>query len=475
MRVTARTIGAIILALALATGAVLWVRSRSGALAPTAFHTAAVTRGDLLVSIDATGTVEPEEVIDVGAQVQGKIISFGTDRKGHTVDYGSLVEQATVLARIDDSLYVAEAEQAEARLQSAQASLRGAEAARDQLRAKLEQARRDWERARKLGPSEALAELSYDTYRSTFESAAANLAAGEAEILKARAAIAEAEANRSRARRNLGYCTITAPVRGVVIDRRVNIGQTVVSSMSAPSLFLLAKDLTRMQVWVAVNEADIGKVRPGQRVRFTVDPFPGETFLGEVGKIRLNAAMTQNVVTYTVEIVTDNRDGRLLPYLTANVQFELAQRSGVWLVPNAALRWTPSPGQIAPAAGAGAAGARDPVAAGRGNGDTGDAGRDRSAGAGQGTSATGAGTDGAAGMVWVIEGERVKPPPVRVGLTNGILTEVEGPGLVEGLRVVTGAEVAAEQGAPGGRERSEAVSPFTPQMPRRTGGGGPPR
>jgi HlyD family secretion protein len=163
---------------------------------------------------------------------------------------------------------------------------------------------------------------------------------GEAAILQAKAGLAQAEAVLRRAQRNLGYCTITSPVKGVIIDRRVNIGQTVVASLNAPSLFLIAKDLTRMQVWVAVNEADIGKIRPGQPVTFTVDAFQGETFRGEVGKIRLNASMTQNVVTYTVEIITDNASGRLLPYLTANVQFELSRASYVLMVPNAALRWT---------------------------------------------------------------------------------------------------------------------------------------
>ena len=144
------------------------------------------------------------------------------------------------------------------------------------------------------------------------------------------------------------YCTIKSPVKGVIIDRRVNIGQTVVASLNAPSLFLIAKDLKRMQVWVAVNEADIGKIQPGLPVSFTVDAFPGETFRGEVGKVRLNASMTQNVITYTVEVITDNSNGRLLPYLTANVQFELSRLSGVLLAPNAALRWTPPAEQVAP-------------------------------------------------------------------------------------------------------------------------------
>jgi HlyD family secretion protein len=218
------------------------------------------------------------------------------------------------------------------------------------LKAKLNQAERDWQRAQKLGPSDALAQSTYDAYRSAYDTAVANVAVGKAAILQAKASLAQAEAVLRRAQRNLGYCTIKSPVKGVIIDRSVNIGQTVVASLNAPSLFLIAKDLKRMQVWVAVNEADIGKIRPGLPVTFTVDAFPGETFRGEVGKVRLNASMTQNVVTYTVEIVTDNSSGRLLPYLTANVQFELDRRTNVLMVPNAALRWKPSAEQVAPEA-----------------------------------------------------------------------------------------------------------------------------
>src|SRR5437870_2788359 len=139
-----------------------------------------------------------------------------------------------------------------------------------------------------------------------------------------------------RARTNLDYCTSRSPVKGVIVDRRVNVGQTVVSSLNAPSLFLIAKDLTRIQVWVSVNEADIGNIHPGQPVTFTVDAFPNQIFHGQITKIRLNATMTQNVVIYTVEVTTDNPDGQLLPYLTANVRFVTGSRHSVFVVPNAA-------------------------------------------------------------------------------------------------------------------------------------------
>jgi len=430
-------------------GAVVgWYRHRSAEKAP-AFQTAAVVRGDLRLTISATGTVEPEEVIDVGAQVAGQILSFGQDVNGHLVDYGSTVAEGTVLARIDDAVYTAEATSARAQVQSAQAGVQRAEADLEQYKAKLHQAERDWARAQKLGPSEALAQASYDAYRSAYETAKAGMAVGQAAMLQARAGLVQAQAALSRAQRNLGYCTITSPVKGVIIDRRVNIGQTVVASLNAPSLFLIAKDLTRMQVWVAVNEADIGKIHPGQQVTFTVDAFPGEMFRGSVGKIRLNASMTQNVVTYTVEIVTENKDGRLLPYLTANVQFELQHLDNVLRVPNAALRWTPQPDQVDPQV-------RQAVAQKAANAS----GNARK----QPPQATvGRAQDGSRPRrVWILDGDYVRPLPVRAGISDGIMTAVEGDGLKEGLPVVTG---VAAPGSDAGS--SDDRNPFAPQFPHR--------
>jgi HlyD family secretion protein len=414
------------------------------------YQTTQVTRGDLLVAINATGAVEPEEVVDVGARVAGQILSFGKDAQGKTVDYGSVVESGTVLARIDDSLYLADTAQAEAQVQSAKASLQRAEADLGQMKAKLHQAERDWQRARKLGPSEALSQSSYDAYQSAYETAKANVAVGEAVILQAKASLAQAEALLQRAQRNLGYCTIKSPVKGVIIDRRVNIGQTVVASLNAPSLFLIAKDLKRMQVWVAVNEADIGKIHPGQPVTFTVDAFPGETFRGEVGKLRLNASMTQNVVTYTVEIITDNSSGRLLPYLTANVQFELNRRSGVLLVPNVALRWKPSAEQVLPAL---REAFENPGVEKKKREDR-ESSSSRRAGVGGGVMNR--------GVLWLPEGAYVQPVPVHVGSTDGTMTEVEAEGLAEGMTIVTGLE-------PRAGSQTGTTNPFTPQFRGRSG------
>ncbi len=404
-----------------------------------AFRSVPVKRGDLVATIAATGTVEPEEVIDVGAQVAGKILSFGKDLSGRSIDYGSNVEEGTILARIDDALYSADVAQARAQLEQARAGALRAEADLGQLQAKLLQAERDWKRAQKLGPSDALSQSDFDAAQSANEVAKANLAVGKAAAVQAASAVAQAEATLRKAQQNLDYCTIKSPVKGVIIDRRVNIGQTVVASLNAPSLFLIAKDLKRMQVWVAVNEADIGKIHPGQSVTFTVDAYPGERFNGEVGKVRLNATMTQNVVTYTVEVITDNASGKLLPYLTANVKFLLDARKGVLLVPNAALRWIPLPEQVVPEH------RETPAKSRKRPGSPGEDGTNESG----------------RGVVWIQEGSHVRPVAVRIGLNDGTTSEIQGDQLNEEMKVIVGTE-AKEDTRP-----QTAASPFTPQFPGR--------
>jgi HlyD family secretion protein len=435
----------IIVLVVLCTVAVLYLRSSGGKSA--VFRTAQVKRGDLLAAISATGTVEPEEVIDVGAQVAGQINSFGKDKTGKPIDYGSVVEEGTILAQIDDSLYAADVSMANAQLQQAKAGVQRAEADLGQLKARLYQAKRDWDRAQRLGPSEALAQSSFDSYKSAYEIAQANVAVGEAAIVQAKDAVAQSQATLQRAQRNLGYCTIKSPVKGVIIDRRVNIGQTVVSSLNAPSLFLIAKDLKRMQVWVSVNEADIGNIHPGQPVSFTVDAYPGQVFRGEVGKIRLNATMTQNVVTYTVEVITDNSSGKLLPYLTANAQFELSQRNNVLLVPNAALRWFPQPEQVAPKF---RAMVESPAQRG-GNMESKSQLPE---------SAEKSASKNHHGFMWVQDGTYIRPIKVSVGLSDGTMTEVQGDELKEGMEVIIGEQ---RQGV----SDSETTNPFAPQMLRK--------
>ncbi|MCX6877514.1 MAG: efflux RND transporter periplasmic adaptor subunit [Verrucomicrobia bacterium] len=442
---------------------VAWRVFRTKQVALPDLQTMAVKRGDVFASISATGTLEPEEVVDIGAQVTGQILSFGNDTAGKTVDYGSQVAAGSLLAKIDDSLYAINKKQTEAQLQQAQSAVLSAEAGLVQNKAKLEQARaqfnqakKDWERAEKLGPSDSLSRSAFDTYQGVYDAARANVAAAEAacevataQIATSKASVMQAQAAIQLADRNLGYCTILSPVTGLVIDRRVDVGQTVVSNMSASSLFLLAKDLQKMEVWVAVNEADIGSIHAGQAVTFTVDTFPGSTFQGRVNKVRLNATMSQNVVTYTVEINTDNADGKLLPYLTASVKFEIDHQQNVLTVPNAALRWRPADKQLAP-------GVENPFNPKSGTKDAKEGGKaaDRK--------------KGRSSVLWVRDPSKqncVKPVKVRTGISDGVVTEVTPLAedtVLEDVEVVVG-ESREGEGAPA----TETTNPFAPKFPSR--------
>lgn len=395
------------------------------------FRAVEITRGDLKATINATGTLEPDDVVDVGAQIAGEIQSFGPDPRdpSRPISYGSPVEQGTVLARLDDALYRARVDQAQASLDKAKADV-------EQAEAKRRQAERELERVRKLQNrgNGMVSAQEYDNALAADESAVAGLSV-------ARSAVKVAQANLEEAKINLGYTTIRSPVKGVILDRRVNIGQTVVASLNAPSLFLIAKDLGHMEIWASVNETDIGSIHEGQSVTFTVASFPHEQFPGKVAQIRLNASMTQSVVTYTVVVNVDNADRRLLPYLTARLQFEVQERKGVLLVPNAALRWQPRSQHVVPEA-------REAYA---------QALRKRATGASPSPRAPASGSkEGIPGTVWVAEGDFVRPVDVRIGMTDGVLTEIVSGPLKEGAQVVTGLARQSDE--------EETSSPFLPQI-----------
>jgi HlyD family secretion protein len=421
--------------------------------APASFRTASIKRGNLTVSISATGTVEPEEVIDVGAQVAGKVIAFGPDpnhpgqsldygstvhkdtllatikpnppSNGKTIDFCSVVQKDQLLATIDPTLYAAQVTQAEASLARAEADLL-------QYQAKLEQTEQEWKRAEILRPKNAIADTDYDLAVSNYHVAQANVAVGKA-------AKRQAEAALSIAKTNFDYTVIKSPVEGTIIARRVNVGQTVVASLNTPSMFLIAKDLRRMQVWASVNEADIGRIRIDMPVWFTVDAFPGETFQGTVTQIRMNAQMTQNIVLYTVVVTTDNSNLKLLPYLTASLHFEVARHNDVLLVPNAAMRWKPkSVAQIAPDALKNA-GANEEEAE---------------------TPDKPAGSTEEYRRLWVADGNFVRPLDVIVGQTDGTMTQISGQGVKEGIEVITG-EGNAESAA----NADATTNPFLPKFP----------
>src|SRR6185295_4023905 len=250
------------------------------------FRTLPVMRGDLFIGVTATGTVEPVQIIDVGAQIVGSIKKFGPEleRTDKTIDFCSQVKQGAVLAQLDDLPHRAELEKTIVNEKLAEAELAHS-------RARQKQMARAYKRAIALRGTDS--EADYEKAEAEDAMAKADVAMHEARVNQARIAKKQAEIN-------LCYTVIRSPVDGVVIDRRVNVGQTVVAGMNTPSLFLLAKDLKQMLVWAAVNEADIGDIHMGQVVTFTVDAYRDRTFTGKVSQIRLNASLANNVVTYGV-------------------------------------------------------------------------------------------------------------------------------------------------------------------------------
>lgn len=398
-------------------------------------QTETVAVGDLMSVISASGTVEPEELVNVGAQVSGKIMAFGKDGEGKPIDYGTRVTKGMLLAQIDDVLYDAALREAQAQKLQAEVAILSADASIKQAKSQLALAKSNFERAERLLPTKSISTADYDSRKAEYDVRLANIAVAEAERKQAEAKLAIAEASLIKAQRNLDYCVISSPVDGVIVDRRVSIGQTLVSNMSASSIFLIAKDLRRMQVWVSVNEADIGNIHVGMPVIFTVDAFPGQEFKGKVHKIRLNATMSQNVVTYVVEVSTDNSDGKLLPYLTANVKFIRQHKAQVPNVPNAALRFMPPEDMIAPG--------------------------------GMETLRSFKREEGKR-LLWVkAENGKLRPVEVRTGLNNGVATEIvsdvlkPGDEIVSGVRIVTAEEAAQSKGG--------SRSPFLPEPPKRRG------
>jgi HlyD family secretion protein len=380
------------------------------------FRTQAVMRGNLRIGPTTTGMIKPVDVVDVGAQIVGIVTDFGPDpkRPGKTVDFRSEVEEGDVLAKLDDLPQQAEVEKATANLRLAEAELK-------RYRARRDQAERDFKRAEKLRNTNSAAE--YENAMSQFDIAEAELAMSDARVAQAQAALRQAQIN-------FGYATIRSPVKGTVISRRVNVGQTVVAGLNAPSLFLLAKDLSRMTVLASVNAADIGDVREGQRVTFTADNCRDRAFTGTVSQIRYDATVSQSVVTYWVVVDVDNSDGALLPYMPAKLQFEKARRTDVVLVPNQALRWKPTWEQITPSA---RAGLKRPVVRSSQQTDDDEKGTDDGS-AGEPTVETETPT------AWVrAEDGLVRPVPVTVGITDGIATEIVAGDLTTEDEVVIGA------------------------------------
>jgi HlyD family secretion protein len=446
MRKRSRVILAATLLVLVAVILVWFVPRERRQVAP--YRTEPVQRGDILVQVSATGTLDAVTTVQVGSQITGTIDAL-------YADFNSQVKRGQVLALIDPTFLKAQVAQSEADLEKARVAQR--------------QAERDLARQSPL--------------REQGLASQADIDAAETALDAARASVKSAEAGLTRSKTNLAYATISSPIDGTVVSRDVDVGQTVAASLSAPTLFTIAQDLTQMQLEAAVDEADIGMVRVAQQVAFTVDAFPERTFSGTVHQIRLSPKTEQNVVSYTVVVTVPNPDQRLLPGMTANATFMIDEARDVLKVPSAALRFRPA--ATVGRAQEGGAIARNGAASG-GSGRPGGSGPSRAmaqGGQGGGTGLRGQGQGGlrqgsdspAGGVdrpgsnpsptaaVYVLkDGAHLKRISVVPGLSDGTFTAVGSDSLSEGMQIVVGAtsqtSAAPNQGqvnpfAPGGMRR----------------------
>lgn len=330
------------LALLLAGGALVWQRSRTP---PAEYRTAKIEQGPLSAAVSATGAVNPVSLVTVGTQVSGQISEI-------YVDFNSEVKAGQLIAQIDPETFEyrvrsaqADVDAAQAAVLTAQANALAGRAGVSRAETELQEARRSHERNLSLVGQGFIAQSEADRTRALvnnlqegLKAAQAQLGVNEAQVQSAHANVAQRQAALAQARIDLQRTRITSPVQGIVIKRAIERGQTVAASLQAPELFVIAKNLSDMQVDAAVDEADVGRIQPGQKTSFTVDAFPGESFEGEVKQVRKAATNVANVVTYVAVVGFNNRSGRLLPGMTANVRILTDQRDQVLKVPNAALR-----------------------------------------------------------------------------------------------------------------------------------------
>jgi HlyD family secretion protein len=417
-------VAAAVAVVVLAAGAWRWRAGGRGG--PAALETARVDRGRIVAKVTATGTLSALVTVQVGSQVSGRIASLDAD-------FNSPVKKGQVIARIDPQLFEAAVEQARANAAAAQGNLAKAQA-------QALDAQRQLERTRALAERKLVAQADLDTAQAGADAGRASVQAAEGALEQARAALHQAEVN-------LAYTRIASPTNGVVISRNVDVGQTVAASLQAPTLFVIAEDLSKMQVDTSVAEADVGRLRAGMPATFTVDAFPGEVFRGTVRQVRNAPQTVQNVVTYDAVVDVANADQKLKPGMTATATFVYAEKDDVLRIPNAALRFRPPPGF---------GGDRKEGSGTRGAG--GFTGRAEAAevGAGAAPPRRPEGGEAQGRTVWVLRGERPSPVRIRTGISDGTVTEVASGDLREGDLVVTDAAGSGPQqggGFPGGMRR----------------------
>lgn len=380
----------VIVAVAAIAALAVWLLSGGKKEEKITFDTAAVAPANIMNSITATGTIEPVTSVTVGTQVSGIVSKL-------FVDYNSVVKKGQVIAELDKTNLMSQLNTAKTQLATAQSQLNYQTA--------------NYKRYKTLFEKGLVAADDFDNAKLSYTQAKEQVTSAKEEV--------------QRAQTNLGYATITSPIDGVVLSKSVEEGQTVAASFSTPELFTIAQDLTNMQVVADVDEADIGDVKEGERVTFTVDAYPDDTFEGEVKQVRQEATTTNNVVTYEVVISAPNADLKLKPGLTANVTIYTAERKGVLSVPSKALRFTPQKETVGKMKIVDVANAKN--------------------------------------KVWTIEGNSIVAHKVNIGMTDGTNTLIVG-GIAEGTKVVTGLNVmGGEEEKP--MEAQGESSPFAPGPP----------
>jgi len=428
-----KTLWVVVVIVAIAAGGTKLALKRRAAKPPVQWETTAVDRGRIVARVTATGILSALVTVQVGSQVSGSIQKL-------YADFNSPVKKGQIIAKIDPRLFQASLENARANYAQAKATL-----AKDEVQARF--AERQSKRQGSLAKDKFIAPADFDTAESAAGTSLAQVEADKANVQQARAVLHQAEVN-------LALTNIVSPTDGVVISRNVDVGQTVAASLSAPIIFVIAEDLRKMQVDTSVAEADVGKLTAGMDATFLVDAYPGERFKGKVRQIRNAAQTLQNVVTYDAVIDVDNSELKLRPGMTANVNFVFANREDVLRVPNAALRFRPSPELFA-------ALKLDPKRARTGDDAAAGGGAGSRAGWGQG----GRQRSGAAGnpdeapdrkSVWVLGGGAPRVVRIKTGTTDGTKTEVVDGTLAEGDQVITDATLS---------EAAKSSSPVLPGAP----------
>jgi HlyD family secretion protein len=424
----------VILALiaAIGIGGAAFSRARSTTKNPSPI-TAAVTRGDVIEKVSATGTLQPVTTVQVGTQVSGTI-------KALHADFNTEVRKGQIIAELEPSLFGTQVEQARATMTRLQADA-------DRAAVEVQDTQSKARRAQELFDQKLISRNDLETAQAAAMQAEASLKSAQAQIIQARAALHQVQVN-------LDNTIIKAPIDGVVISRNVDVGQTVAASMQAPTLFVLAQDLTRMQVNASVDESDIGRIAAGQKVSFHVDAYPTDTFTGTVSQVRLNSTTEQNVVSYTTMIDVPNPDLKLKPGMTANVTIQIASSENVLRVPTSALKFRPPTTESGSAIATAASAARGaPTAA------VGTTGR-------RGAPRTGETVDPSRRRLFVLHDGQMSPLRVRTGVSDGAMTAILEGELKEGDQVVTG------MAAQGTTTAQASTSPLLPFGGRRGGAGG---